>query len=189
MILIGGGEKKTKTWWIQLYSNEHVCKWLRISQFENCSVATALILFSIPLYFTLHYHFYAWEQWGLWIVTKCEGAEEVCVGFFHPASGQWSYLECGHGGVPVIPVYGVELGRVVELMVQLRMSFASVHHFLKREQKKKKRKGQQKWIETNKTKEKNNRMEVVWRGLMYGADMRMSKRLRDCSNASHEEGV
>lgn len=48
----------------------------------------------------------------------------------HPAFGQWSYLECGHGWVPAIPVYGVELGRVVELMVQLRMSFASVHHFL-----------------------------------------------------------
>lgn len=46
------------------------------------------------------------------------------------ARGQWSYLECGHGWVPAIPVYGVELGRVVELMVQLRMSFASVHHFL-----------------------------------------------------------
>lgn len=44
--------------------------------------------------------------------------------------GQWSYLEWGHGWVPAIPVYGVELGRVVELMVQLRMSFASVHHFL-----------------------------------------------------------
>lgn len=26
-------------------------------------------------------------------------------------------------------------------------------------------------------------------GLMYGTDERMSKRLRDCSNASHEEGV
>lgn len=49
---------------------------------------------------------------------------------FRLASGQKSYLECGHGWVPVIPVYGVELGRVVELMVQLRMSFASVHHFL-----------------------------------------------------------
>lgn len=48
----------------------------------------------------------------------------------NPACGQWSYLECGHGWVPAIPVYGVELGRVVELMVQLRMSFASVHHFL-----------------------------------------------------------
>ena len=48
----------------------------------------------------------------------------------HPAFGQWSYLECGQGWVPAIPVYGVELGRVVELMVQLRMSFASVHHFL-----------------------------------------------------------
>lgn len=48
----------------------------------------------------------------------------------NPARGQWSYLECGHGWVPAIPVYGVELGRVVELMVQLRMSFASVHHFL-----------------------------------------------------------
>lgn len=48
----------------------------------------------------------------------------------HPAFGQWSYLECGHGCVPAIPVYGVELGGVVELMVQLRMSFASVHHFL-----------------------------------------------------------
>lgn len=47
-----------------------------------------------------------------------------------PNCGQWSYLECGHGWVPAIPVYGVELGRVVELMVQLRMSFASVHHFL-----------------------------------------------------------
>lgn len=47
-----------------------------------------------------------------------------------PAFGLWSYLECGHGWVPAIPVYGVELGRVVELMVQLRMSFASVHHFL-----------------------------------------------------------
>lgn len=44
--------------------------------------------------------------------------------------GQWSYLERGHCWVPAIPVYGVELGRVVELMVQLRMSFASVHHFL-----------------------------------------------------------
>lgn len=44
--------------------------------------------------------------------------------------GQWSYLERGHCRVPAIPVYGVELGRVVELMVQLRMSFASVHHFL-----------------------------------------------------------
>lgn len=48
----------------------------------------------------------------------------------HPTFGQRSYLECGHGWVPAIPVYGVELGRVVELMVQLRMSFASVHHFL-----------------------------------------------------------
>lgn len=44
--------------------------------------------------------------------------------------GEWSYLERGHCWVPAIPVYGVELGRVVELMVQLRMSFASVHHFL-----------------------------------------------------------
>lgn len=48
----------------------------------------------------------------------------------HPAVGRGSYLECGHGWVPAIPVYGVELGGVVELMVQLRMSFASVHHFL-----------------------------------------------------------
>lgn len=64
-------------------------------------------------------------------VTKCEGHWR-CMGTMgsHPALGQWSYLECGHGCVPAIPVYGVELGRVVELMVQLRMSFASVHHFL-----------------------------------------------------------
>lgn len=64
------------------------------------------------------------------VVTEWEKVE------VHEYSGspfhiwQWSYLECGHGWVPVIPVYGVELGRVVELMVQLRMSFASVHHFL-----------------------------------------------------------
>lgn len=42
----------------------------------------------------------------------------------------WSYLERGHGRVPAIPVYGVELGGVVEFMVQFRVSFASVHHFL-----------------------------------------------------------
>lgn len=80
--------------------------------------------------------------------------------------GQWSYLERGHCWVPAIPVYGVELGRVVELMVQLRMSFASVHHFLegkkgrdnkKMNQKKKKRRrsrdqlqgqaGEWQWVE------------------------------------------
>lgn len=66
----------------------------------------------------------------------------------NPARGQWSYLECGHGWVPAIPVYGVELGRVVELMVQLRMSFASVHHFLEgkrgRDSKKMNRTGKKK---------------------------------------------
>lgn len=58
------------------------------------------------------------------------GDAKVTAALPNPACGKWSYLECGHGWVPAIPVYGVELGRVVELMVQLRMSFASVHHFL-----------------------------------------------------------
>lgn len=58
------------------------------------------------------------------------GGAKVIAVVPNPACGQWSYLECGHGWIPAIPVYGVELGRVVELMVQLRMSFASVHHFL-----------------------------------------------------------
>lgn len=61
-------------------------------------------------------------------------------GFSSPPLGQWSYLDCGHGWVPAIPVYGVELGRVVELMVQLRMSFASVHHFLERKERKEQQK-------------------------------------------------
>ena len=52
----------------------------------------------------------------------------------------WSYLERGHGRVSAIPAYGVELGRVVEFMVQFRVSFASVHHFLEGRE----RKGQQK---------------------------------------------
>lgn len=75
-------------------------------------------------------------------MTKCRRGEWGCTGTVgsRPTVGRGSYLERGHGGVPAIPVYGVELGRVVELMVQLRMSFASVHHFLEG----KDRKGQQK---------------------------------------------
>lgn len=62
--------------------------------------------------------------------AEAGGGAKVTAVLPNCARGQWSYLECGHGWVPAIPVYGVELGRVVELMVQLRMSFASVHHFL-----------------------------------------------------------
>ena len=66
------------------------------------------------------------------VVTQCRRGSKCrgCSVFPIQNLGQWSYLECGNGWVPAIPVYGVELGRVVELMVQLRMSFASVHHFL-----------------------------------------------------------
>jgi len=80
----------------------------------------------------------------------------------HPPSGRWSYLECGHGRVPVIPVYGVELGRVVELMVQLRMSFASVHHFLEG------KKGRDSKNEANRNKLKRKKNSQVWRGVWRG---------------------
>lgn len=97
----------------------------------------------------------------------------------HPAFGQWSYLECGHGWVPAIPVYGVELGRVVELMVQLRMSFASVHHFLEG------KKGRDSKNEPYRTKRK-----AKGRGANIGASRGtgMGKRLRDCGDASHKRG-
>lgn len=85
-----------------------------------------------------------------------------------PAFGQRSYLERGHGRVPAIPVYGVELGRVVELMVQLRMSFASVHHFLEG----KRRKGQQKWTQQKQKEKKRRRANV-------GAGRLMAEMLRD----------
>lgn len=67
---------------------------------------------------------------GFRVVKKCGRGGYALIQRGPSRFGQWSYLECGHGWVPAIPVYGVELGRVVELMVQLRMSFASVHHFL-----------------------------------------------------------
>lgn len=60
-----------------------------------------------------------------------------------------SYLKHGHGRVPAIPIYGVELGGVVEFMVELWVSFASVHHFLEGRYKKK----------SNKTKNKQNKRE------------------------------
>lgn len=85
-------------------------------------------------YFLFYWRHFAIAKMGrLWSCKSAgvgvEGAMVTAV-IPNPACGQWSYLECGHGWVPAIPVYGVELGRVVELMVQLRMSFASVHHFL-----------------------------------------------------------
>lgn len=52
-------------------------------------------------------------------------------GLQRPCSAETeAYLEGGQSRVPVIPVYGVELGGVVQLVVKLRMPFASVHHFL-----------------------------------------------------------
>lgn len=93
-----------------------------------------------------------YEQVHVWLKHSCEQVQQKASGDFKVGRGsgegrwevsestestansqllgQWSYLERGHCWVPAIPVYGVELGRVVELMVQLRMSFASVHHFL-----------------------------------------------------------
>lgn len=50
--------------------------------------------------------------------------------------GVVSYLKHCHGRVPAIPIYGVELGGVVEFMVELWVSFASVHHFLEGRYKK-----------------------------------------------------
>lgn len=97
-----------------------------------------------------------------------------------PTLGQWSYLECGHGWVPAIPVYGVELGRVVELMVQLRMSFASVHHFLEG------KKGRDSKNEPNRKKKKAKGCRGQ---LRVGRRAAVGKKMRGCKDASHGKGL
>ncbi len=52
-------------------------------------------------------------------LIKCERFDRVRNGYQWGRRLEGSYLEGGHGRVPVIPVYGVELGGVVEFMVEL----------------------------------------------------------------------